>query len=249
MQSNNQQPSTTERQWSRGFVTIRLTKGRAQRLRQVAALYNRETGPKEAIDLAVDIALSANEDQADSAGQADLADRMDRLEARMERIAPRLEQIGDDVGLFARSLRDLHDLMRSVAAEEELPAESDARGVADFGVWLERRLAECSPSVTVNVARLEAAIVSRRPVGGGTEVVMTARLLAAQGRAVDAELPPVEVMTVRSGRGPFDSIRLGERLAIDCHRQPGGWRLVASRRNAATGKWDEPCGEHQHKVG
>lgn len=249
MQSTNQQMSTTEKQWSRGFVTVRLTRGRVQRLRNVASLYNREAGPKEAIDLAVDIALNANESDEVTAGSTDLVERIDRLEERLDRIEEQTGQMAADVRECAHAMRSLHELMRAVAAGEELPGEDDPHAVIDFGAWLERRLAERSPSMSVNVARLEATIESRRPVGAGTEVVMAARLLSAQGRAVDAELPPARVMTIRSERGPFDLIRLGERVAIDCHRQPGGWRLVASRRNVATGKWDEPCGEHQHKVG
>ena len=249
MEANNQQQGPTiSAQWGRSYVTVRLTKGRVKRLRQVAALYNRESGPKEAIDLAVDIALNASSADGESTAQSELAERMDRMEARMDRMQPRIEQIAVEVGSCARSMRDLQELIRTVAAGEEPPPEEDPHAVIDLGVWLERRLAESSPSLPVNVARLEATFESRRQVGSETEIVMAVRLLSAQGRKVDAELPTVRVLTVRSGRGPFNLIKLGERVALDCHRQTEAWRLVASRKNAASGRWDDPCGEHPHKV-
>jgi len=104
--------------WARGCVNLRLTQERARKLRSIAMKLGPAATPTEAVDLALDIALTGKldaEEEKDAAADdsARLASALERLSSRTRSEAEAHSAALADV---ARGVRGLAELISAVAA-------------------------------------------------------------------------------------------------------------------------------------
>ena len=108
-------PARCEGGWDRAQLTIRLTAARKKKLTLIAAQERLAGGPGDAIDRALDLALSEPPEE--------VAERIEALEAAVregeERRARDSALAATELGKVTASLDALRKLLAELAAEEE----------------------------------------------------------------------------------------------------------------------------------
>lgn len=223
--------------WDREQFSVRLTDARRERLRLISAALPEGSTPIEAVDLAVEIALSKAGPARDAG--VDLASRLDDLEEMFARHAREREaEAAGQRSVAAETLREARSisaLMAAVATMPDMEGSDDGGGAdaadraasnADPAPWLRTWLDARAGSAASIACTARWRSKSRL----GERLVAMEFDAEVQGQPGSRSVVRIEPLDAASPLALADQAGL---VSLVCRRiQGGGWEIGARRVNA-----------------
>jgi hypothetical protein len=221
--------------WERDQLSVRLTEARRACLRLISDAMPAHATPNDAVDRAIEIALSKAEPAPERA--IDLGARLDDLEELVARMGREREaDAAKQRGVADETLREARSISALISAVAAMPSEAadDEGGWGDRGdmgaaseavpslrAWLDARAGAASAVSCVARWRSKSRLGDRL-VAMEFDIEMPGR---GGGRSV-VRIEPLD------SASPMASVDQVGALSLSCRRvQGGGWEAMASRLN------------------
>jgi hypothetical protein len=221
--------------WDRGQFSVRLTEARRACLRLISDAMPQHATPNDAVDRAIEIALSKKEPAPGK--PIDLGSRLDDLEELVARMGSEREaDAAKQRAVADETLRETRAVAALISAVAAMPSEaaddegewgdrggegSAAEAVMSLRAWLDARAGAASAVSCVARWRAKSRL--------GDRLVAMEFDIDMAGQAGARSAVRVEPIDAAS---PLASTDQGGALSFACRRvRDGGWDVLASRLN------------------